>query len=172
MDRPFGARARRVHLRQPAAFRIRRTRAPKPVPSRRRCWPSQAGAMSGCTRPTQESGFRIAPPSGKRDSDVVNSNRRDVAQPGRALGLGPRSRRFKSCRPDHFSCGKQRSRGSQPAGLAQDRRRPARDARADGPPGDREFRDPVVPERLPTFVGVLPLGPARERGTHCAQGRP
>lgn len=29
--------------------------------------------------------------------------RRDVAQPGRALGLGPRRRRFKSCRPDHFS---------------------------------------------------------------------
>lgn len=27
--------------------------------------------------------------------------RRDVAQPGRALGLGPRRRRFKSCRPDH-----------------------------------------------------------------------
>ena len=25
---------------------------------------------------------------------------RDVAQPGRALGLGPRRRRFKSCRPD------------------------------------------------------------------------
>ena len=28
---------------------------------------------------------------------------RDVAQPGRALGLGPRRRRFKSCRPDHSS---------------------------------------------------------------------
>ena len=27
---------------------------------------------------------------------------RDVAQPGRALGLGPRRRRFKSCRPDHL----------------------------------------------------------------------
>ena len=30
---------------------------------------------------------------------------RDVAQPGRALGLGPRRRRFKSCRPDHFFSG-------------------------------------------------------------------
>src|ERR1035441_5904631 len=28
---------------------------------------------------------------------------RSVAQPGRALGLGPRRRRFKSCRSDHFS---------------------------------------------------------------------
>ncbi len=27
---------------------------------------------------------------------------RSVAQPGRALGLGPRRRRFKSCRSDHF----------------------------------------------------------------------
>src|ERR1035437_6547713 len=27
---------------------------------------------------------------------------RSVAQPGRALGLGPRCRRFKSCRSDHF----------------------------------------------------------------------
>src|ERR1700687_923939 len=28
---------------------------------------------------------------------------RGVAQPGRALGLGPRSRRFESCRPDYLS---------------------------------------------------------------------
>src|SRR3989442_15965307 len=28
---------------------------------------------------------------------------RGVAQPGRALGSGPRGRRFKSSRPDHFS---------------------------------------------------------------------
>ena len=29
-----------------------------------------------------------------------------MAQPGRALGLGPRCRRFKSCRPDHQNMGK------------------------------------------------------------------
>lgn len=29
---------------------------------------------------------------------------RGVAQFGRARGLGPRCRRFKSCRPDHFYC--------------------------------------------------------------------
>ena len=28
---------------------------------------------------------------------------RDVAQLGSAVGLGPIGRRFKSCRPDHFS---------------------------------------------------------------------
>ena len=28
--------------------------------------------------------------------------RREVAQLGRALGLGPRGRRFESCLPDHF----------------------------------------------------------------------
>jgi hypothetical protein len=35
---------------------------------------------------------------------TVNERRRcrNVAQPGRALGLGPRRRRFKSCRSDHF----------------------------------------------------------------------
>src|SRR5271165_1917129 len=30
------------------------------------------------------------------------SNRRDVAQPGRALAWGARGRQFKSARPDHF----------------------------------------------------------------------
>ena len=30
---------------------------------------------------------------------------REVAQLGRALGLGPRGRRFKSCLPDHFIWG-------------------------------------------------------------------
>ena len=30
------------------------------------------------------------------------TQRRGVAQPGRALGSGPRGRRFKSSRPDHF----------------------------------------------------------------------
>ena len=29
-------------------------------------------------------------------------NVREVAQLGRALGLGPRGRRFESCLPDHF----------------------------------------------------------------------
>ena len=32
-----------------------------------------------------------------------NGSHRDVAQLDRALGLGPRGRRFNSCRPDHFS---------------------------------------------------------------------
>src|ERR1700690_2969919 len=32
--------------------------------------------------------------------------RRSVAQPGRALALGARRRRFKSCRSDHFSSGR------------------------------------------------------------------
>lgn len=32
----------------------------------------------------------------------LSGQRRSVAQPGRALGLGPRRRRFKSCRSDHF----------------------------------------------------------------------
>src|ERR1017187_28098 len=33
---------------------------------------------------------------------MAGRSRRSVAQPGRALGLGPRRRRFKSCRSDHF----------------------------------------------------------------------
>ena len=43
-------------------------------------------------------------PTRQEDGEsLVPSNRRDVAQPGRALGLGPRRRRFKSCRPDHLT---------------------------------------------------------------------
>src|ERR1035438_8994634 len=32
---------------------------------------------------------------------ILDAGCRSVAQPGRALGLGPRRRRFKSCRSDH-----------------------------------------------------------------------
>ena len=45
----------------------------------------------------------VALATGERCAMMVNQIDRSVAQPGRALGLGPRRRRFKSCRSDHFS---------------------------------------------------------------------
>lgn len=39
---------------------------------------------------------------------------RDVAQDGRALGLGPRGHRFKSCHPDQSSCHVAQSRVDVP----------------------------------------------------------
>jgi hypothetical protein len=36
---------------------------------------------------------------------TINYYEREVAQLGRALGLGPRGRRFESCLPDHFQYG-------------------------------------------------------------------
>lgn len=38
----------------------------------------------------------------QKELQCINVNNRGVAQFGRVLGLGPRCRRFKSCRPDHF----------------------------------------------------------------------
>ena len=49
---------------------------------------------------------------------VVNSSScRGVAQPGRALGSGPRGRRFESSRPDHRNCKGRNSRKRVPAFL-------------------------------------------------------
>ncbi len=47
-----------------------------------------------CIRFSSEAGFGI------KDASLIPLYR-DVAQFGRALGLGPRCRRFESCHPDH-----------------------------------------------------------------------
>ena len=58
-----------------------------------------------CGQQNECRGFRFAR---LRDGTIV-WKARSVAQPGRALGLGPRRRRFKSCRSDHSHFGANRS---------------------------------------------------------------
>lgn len=57
-------------------------------------------------KPTPSASHRTIPIAAirpTRDGPLAVGFPRDVAQPGRALGLGPRRRRFKSCRPDQPS---------------------------------------------------------------------
>jgi hypothetical protein len=83
-------------------------------------------------------------------------HRRGVAQLGRALGSGPRGRRFKSCHPDQpcengacegavFTCG---AGGQGPPPLASGRPRlcgRSRTARASTQPAERPRRSPSPP---------------------------
>ena len=60
---------------------------------------SALGGVGVCNYPMQKTGLRLT----TRSSDSILLRRyaiRGVAQLGRALGLGPRGRQFKSGRPD------------------------------------------------------------------------
>ena len=69
---------------------------------------------------------------------------RGVAQPGRALGSGPRGRRFESCLPDTL---RGRSRSGLPAQL-----RPLRRFRSGGTPGDTARVNGPESRRLRYFL--------------------
>jgi hypothetical protein len=44
--------------------------------------------------------LKVAPGNKSGNKQQVETKKRDVAQPGRALVWGTRGRKFKSCRPD------------------------------------------------------------------------